>query len=247
MIRAAALEAIAPIDHAFTTRLGGQGSTPFDTFNLAFHVGDDPAQVRRHHDQLAGVLGYARDRLVHLRQIHSDRIIYPDADAGFETPLEGDALITDRPGQALMVMSADCTPLLIADPDRPAIAAVHAGRAGAFADIAGQTVREMAARFGSDPARLVAVLGPSIHVCCYEVNAAIADEAAQRGYPDAVRSSGAHIFLDVNAIIRRQLIASGLTQVESIDACTACENGRFFSYRADRQHTGRQAGVIRIR
>ena len=93
----------------FTTRLGGKSSAPFDTANLAFHVGDRYDDVIANHDLLSQSVGYERSDLVHMRQIHSDRITVVDESHTFDTPPECDALMTNRPGIPLMSMSADCT------------------------------------------------------------------------------------------------------------------------------------------
>ncbi len=98
-------------------------------------------------------------------------------------------------------------------------------------------------------ADILAVLGPSIHVCCYEVGKTIADEAATLGFGYAVESREGSHYLDVNRIIKKQLDDCGITQAhtQELSHCSACENERFFSYRADDQKTGRTAGVIMLR
>lgn len=235
--------------YAFTDRLGGVSAAPFDTLNLAYHVGDDAAAVDKNHHLLAGALGYDQHRLVHMRQIHSDRIVRCTDDMTFGSRPECDALMTNLAGQPLMVMTADCTPVLLYDPVRHAVAAVHAGRAGALSDIAGKTVSRMVSEFGTDPADLYAVLGPSIRSCCYVIGPEVAEEVRAAGYSAALDTRGGTRFLDVNRILRAQLLAAGLASrnVETIDCCTACSNDRLFSYRADRNRTGRQAAVIMLK
>ncbi len=237
------------ITAAFTTRHGGISKIPYDSANLAFHVGDDPGDVLKNHDILAQTLKYERNRLIHMRQIHSDRIVAVDERFDFETPPECDALITDTPHLPLMVMSADCTGILIYDPIAHAAGAVHAGRAGALSEILPKTLRTMEQRFGSKLQDFHIVLGPSIHGCCYEINEAIALETQTKGYASALRRNGETVFLDVNTILMRQLQEYGIDQsrIDVIDHCTACRNDDYFSYRADRQKTGRIAGIICLR
>ncbi|MGE4472066.1 MAG: peptidoglycan editing factor PgeF [Sulfuricurvum sp.] len=232
---------------AFTTRIGGVSSAPYSSANLAFHVGDDPKNVLDNHALLAAHLEYDRSKLIHMRQIHSDRIVIVDETLNFNTPPECDALITDRLDTPLMIMSADCTPILLYDPIARAIAAVHAGRAGALNAILPKTVHQMEKIFGSAISNIQAVLGPSIHGCCYEVNRAIAEETMEKGYPEALRYEKKRVFLDVNTILLSQLDKLGMKQVEVIDHCTSCNCHDYFSYRADAQHTGRIAGVIILR
>lgn len=233
---------------AFTTRHGGVSTAPFSSANLAFHVGDDSQRVVRNHDILSEAFGYTRSKLIHMRQIHSDRIVIADESMTFDTPPECDALITDRPGVPLMVMSADCTPILLYDPNHHAIGAVHAGRAGALKEILPKTIETMKTAFGSEPAEILIAMGPSIGGCCYEINPSIADEVTAGGYSNALRYQEERIFLDVNTILLTQLKALNIqdNQIEMLENCTACECERFFSYRADAQHTGRIAGIIML-
>jgi polyphenol oxidase len=230
----------------FTTRHGGVSSTPYESANLAFHVGDDPADVVRNHDLLAEHLGYDRGALIHMRQIHSDTIIIADPSHHFETPPECDALITDKRNVPLMVMSADCTGILLYDPKRNIIGAVHAGRKGALNAILPKTIQKMDNVFGSSYTDLRIILGPSIHGCCYEINENIAKETEAKGYPQALRKEEGKVFLDVNTVLLQQLKELGILsdQIEVIDQCTSCRCDEYFSYRADAQRTGRIAGII---
>jgi len=236
--------------HTFTTRHGGVSGPPYLSNNLAFHVGDDPADVIENQTRLAQTLGYDLRKLVHMRQIHSDRVVIVDpATDDFEHPPECDALITNEPGIPLMVMTADCTPLLIFDPRRNVIAVVHAGRAGALKGIVPKTIEKMHTTFGSRLEDVRAVLGPSIHSCCYEVGEEIADAVREEGFGFATVERKGRFYLEVNAIIKKQLHDLGILQehIEDLGICNACEHGEFFSYRADRQKTGRIAGVLMLR
>jgi YfiH family protein len=241
------LSSFQNVTAAYTTRQGGVSQSPYASANLAFHVGDNPNNVIENHDILAEVLDYKRNRLVHMRQIHSDRIVTVDETFNFDTPPECDALITNRTDIPLMVMSADCTPILLYDPIGHACAAVHAGRAGALNEILPKTVSAMCEAFGSAAADIYAVLGPSIHGCCYEINPFIAEETISKGYSEALRREDEKIFLDVNTILMMQLKRLGMEKVEVVDECTACRHDKYFSYRADEQQTGRIAGVIILR
>jgi polyphenol oxidase len=249
MMTSPLLQACPDLLHAFTDRAGGESGGPYASRNLAYHVGDDPAVVDENHAQLAARLGYDPRRLVHMRQVHSDRIVRCTPQMDFGSRPECDALMTDVPRQPLMVMVADCTPVLLCDPVRRAVAAVHAGRAGALKNIVGKTVSAMQKAYGTAPGDLLAVLGPSIHACCYEIGPEIAREVADAGYGDALQTRGAHVYLDVNRILAAQLQSAGLPDghIENAAPCTACQNHRFFSYRADGGTTGRNAGVIMLK
>jgi YfiH family protein len=244
------LSAYAQIVYTFTTRHGGVSKRPFDSNNLAFHVGDDPRDVIKNQELLAQQIGYDRTRLVHMRQIHSDRIVIVErAIHHFENPPECDALITDQPGIPLMVMTADCTPVLLFDPVKNVIAVAHAGRAGAVKGIVPKTIQKMHERFASELGDILVVLGPSIQSCCYEVGEKIAEEVTLGGFGYAVVNREARFYLEVNAIIKKQLEEMGIKkeQLEDLDICNACGHEEFFSYRADRQTTGRIAGVLMLK
>jgi YfiH family protein len=235
--------------HAFTTRHGGQSALAYACNNLAFHVGDNTRTVLSNHEHLARQLGYNRASLVHMRQIHSNRVVRVDRSFDFSTPPECDALITDEPDLPLMVMVADCTPILLYDPVAKAVAVIHAGRAGAFKKIVNETVIAMHAAFGSRASDLIAVLGPAICATCYEINETIFEEARRAGTAQEVIRSDGRYFLDIRAVLERQLKASGIKpeKIDHIRQCSSCEHEHFFSYRADGGTTGRMAGVIMLR
>jgi YfiH family protein len=243
------LDAQSLIDYCFTTRHNGCSLAPFQSNNLAFHVGDKTTFVMQNHHALANAVGYEIERLIHMRQIHSDRVVYVDSSFHFDTPPECDALICDTPGIALMVMVADCTPILLVDPVKKAVAAIHAGRAGAFKNIITKTLDAMQHRFGSNPRSLYAVMGPSICQSCYEINSEIAAEAETLGYGDAVNEERGCYYLNVRLILKKQLLEAGVISenIEQQPHCSSCENETFFSYRADGGTTGRMAGVIMLR
>ena len=240
------LSSFSTIRHIFTTRHGGVSNTPYNTHNLAFHVGDDPGDVNTNHLRLAQELDYDVNHLIHMRQIHSDKIIVINDSHRFDNPPECDAVITNRQNSPLMVMTADCTPVLLFDPKKKVIAAVHAGRSGAFKAIVSKTIAAMQSKFESESTDIIAVLGPSIHNCCYEIGKTIATNAEEKGFGYAVSVKDVRYYLDVNTILRQQLKASGILQkhIEDLHLCTSCEKDAFFSYRAEEQVTGRMAAVI---
>jgi hypothetical protein len=230
----------------FTTRHGGVSQKPFDTLNLAFHVNDNTRDVIANHTLLARTLGYDVKKLVHMRQIHSDHIVVVNEQFNFDTPPQCDALITNISSLPLMVMSADCTPILIYDPLHHAIGAVHAGRTGALNGILTKTIQKMLEIYGSNPEELHIVLGPSICGSCYEINESIAQEVHTKGYTQSLKYKEEKVFLDVNTILIQQLEVLGVKHYEVSPHCTSCSCGDFFSYRVCSQYTGRIAGVIML-
>lgn len=243
------LNTFQQITYSFTTRHGGLSTSPFNTKNLAFHVGDNSEDVIQNHLQLAQQMGYKCANLVHMRQIHSDKIIIVDPDIhNFGNPPECDALITNKAHIPLMVMTADCTPVLLFDSVKNIIAVAHAGRSGAIKGIVPKTIEKMCTSFGSKIEDISVVLGPSIHGCCYEVGEKIANEMIDDGYDFAIINKEGSYYLEVNTIIKKQLEAIGIKKekLEDLNICNACENQDFFSYRADKQKTGRIAGVLML-
>ena len=186
--------------HAFSTRLGGVSRGRWGGLNLGFTKGEPGTGVRKNRELFLHQLGAEHFALAAIRQIHSAAVYQverntrseleyrlaggtPTGPPGLARP-EGDALLTDQAGILLSVRTADCLPVLLADPAHRAVAAVHAGWRGALARIVEKAVGEMRRVFGSEPARLLAVLGPCIRVCCYEVGEDV-EEAFQGRFPNA--------------------------------------------------------------
>jgi len=184
---------------------------------------------------------WRREPLATLRQIHSDHWILADGRPGCLG--SGDALITDRPGLLVGVRTADCVPILIADPVRRAVAAVHAGWRGAARAIAAGIVNALQQSFGSRPEDLLAAMGPAICASCYVVG----PEVAQLFEPSspALRRRGDDIHLDLKEICRQQLIKAGVRadRIAASDLCTRCLPEEFFSYRRG-DRGGRMLSVI---
>ena len=237
------------IGHAITTRDGGVSQPPYHSLNLAYHVGDNKEDVDRNHELLAEALGYDVSKIVHMSQVHGNRVFRVDESYDYSFVPECDALITDLPETPLMVMVADCIPILFFDPEHNAVAAVHAGRSGLFKGVIPATIRAMETAYGTNADKLLACLGGSIHACCYEVGEEIVTEARRLGFDFAVESREGHWYLDNIAIADRQLESAGVKKehIEMMTVCTGCRSDTLFSYRKENQTTGRFAGVIFLR
>ena len=203
---------------------------------------------------------------VRLRQCHSDVVVCLDRFAPGDPPAQGDAVITRRSGLLLAVQVADCLPVLIVDQAKRILAAVHAGWRGLLAGVVPKTLEAMQSRYASDPRHCLAVIGPSIGPCCYEVgrDVAIPFEEAFPGRPQLWRnlrppgrevSGGAGLsgeplekrrMLDLPAACRCQLEAAGLpgSSVFSHPPCTSCHRDVFYSHRAEGGSTGRMLAAI---
>lgn len=235
--------------HGYSTRAGGFSQGTCHGNNLAFHVNDDPQNVKKNHLHFSLHLHYPLDKLVRMEQVHGNTIAIIDKEFDFAAVPVCDAVITALKSVPLMVMVADCIPILIYDPRKEVIAAVHAGRAGVFSKILPQTIVKMQEHYESRPEDIVVSFGPAIHQCCYEVGAEIKEEAEKYGYSFALKRTDKGHHLDLLAIARKQLEELSLRS-ENIEAsryCSACNTDIFYSYRAEKNSCGRFAGIIMLK
>jgi YfiH family protein len=250
LLRARDVEATGCARAAFTTRLGGVSRGRFAAFNLSYAVGDDARAVADNRRRLARAWECGPERLVEAAQVHGNRVAVATPEAAGTVVPGVDGLVTDEPGLWLIVYVADCVPLLVVDPDRPAVGALHAGWRGTAAGAASVLLDVMGRAYGTRPERVRAALGPAIGGCCYEVDAPVAAAMSPSPWwPAAARCAGPERWrLDLREAVRRQLRAAGVPEasIETIGACTMCRPDVFFSYRRDRT-TGRMAGCIRVR
>lgn len=225
-----------------TSRSGGVGKGPYASFNLAAHVGDDPAAVDANRRRLTRATGLGPDRLVWMEQVHGAEVATVDGPRA--EPVAGtDGLVTGTVGLALAVLVADCVPVLLADPAAAVVAAVHAGRGGAAAGVVPHAVEAMVA-LGATPGGTDALLGPAVCGKCYEVPDEMRAEVEARLPGSATTTRRGTPGLDLRAGLARQLAALGVARVVADPRCTA-EDPELFSHRRDGV-TGRQAGVVWI-
>jgi len=179
-----------------------------------------------------------------VKQVHSARVITA---AQWRPGIEADGLATAEPGARLAVKTADCVPVLLLDPERRAVAAVHAGWRGAVRAIAAEAVRLMEREFGSHPDDVLAALGPSIGGCCYEVGPEVAVQFRD-WFPERNDLAG-RARIDLRRAIQRQLLAAGLREahIDVATACTCCGGAEFHSWRRDGAGAGRMYSVIALR
>ncbi|WP_377272077.1 peptidoglycan editing factor PgeF [Peterkaempfera sp. SMS 1(5)a] len=226
---------------AFTDRWGGVSSEPYGELNLGGAVGDDAAAVRRNRALAAGSLGLDPADVVWMNQVHGREVAeITGRQRDGEAP-RVDAVVTTRPGLALAVLTADCTPVLLADPVAGVAAAAHAGRPGLAAGVVPAAVEAMV-RLGARPERITAATGPTVCGRCYEVPEAMRAEVAA-AVPAAHATTGwGTPALDVPGGVHAQLAEAGVTDLLRSPVCTL-ESADHFSYRRD-QRTGRLAGYV---
>jgi polyphenol oxidase len=223
-----------------TDRRGGRSVSPYDTFNLGDHVGDDPAAVAANRARLARELGVPEDRLVWMSQVHGSGVAVVDGPQAGPLP-DTDAVVTATPGLVLGVLAADCVPVLLADHVRGVVAAVHAGREGVRRGVLPAALSAMAS-LGARARHVSALLGPAVCGSCYEVPEDMQADVARVAPAAAVRTRGGTPGLDLRAGLEEMLRRAGVTEVVHDPRCTV-EDRTLFSHRRDGV-TGRQAGIV---
>ena len=249
-----ALLARCGVTVAFSERGGGASEPPYESLNLAAHVGDAPEAVDENRSRLLTALGLGevRSRLTCAQQVHGARVKQVgeslvgaggSAMPGMRLAAPGaDALLTTLPQTPLMLFFADCVPVVLVRPSVPAVAVVHAGWRGALAGIAGEATRILSAMEGDDDT--VAYIGPHIGACCYEVSSELVSQFCNTFVTLAPVSRG----LDLGAAVAEDLVRAGvpMERQKRLDMCTADNIDRFFSYRAENGLTGRHCAVTAI-
>jgi len=240
------LQSFQQIKHIVSRR---NEEEPFE-FSLALHTGQDRKRILKNRESLRRYFG-SESWLFSVLQVHGDAVYVVGEDTEFERSefgeaIQADALVTNRKNMILTILTADCVPILLYDPQREVIAAVHAGWRGSQKRIVAKTVAVMQERYGSAPEAIVAAIGPAIGGCCYEVGNDIAERFER--YPEAVSLHEGKAHLDLKTVNRIQLCEAGLKEknIESSPVCTACDRERFFSYRGEGGCDGRFASCIML-
>ncbi|HEU5411880.1 MAG TPA: peptidoglycan editing factor PgeF [Candidatus Acidoferrales bacterium] len=284
ILEAPPLKKLRWLIHGFSTRPGGVSVLPSpaphahqsraeNVLNLGLTAWDSRPNVDKNRVRLLAALGARKMQLVTLRQIHSDIVHVVSTPP--QTVLQGDALITATPCLLLAIQTADCIPILLADPGHRAVAAIHAGWRGTLARIAAKTVGRMQMEFSTRPKDLIAVIGPGISQCCYQVGPDVVKNFAAKfsnardwfeGPFDQLASGEGpnplpwltmmppghqppppRCMLDLKAANSAILAEAGLSakNIFATDLCTSCRTDLFFSYRREK-NTGRMLSVIGI-
>lgn len=239
------------VPHCFTTRHGGVSEGIFSSMNIAIKLDEKPENVAENFRILGNALGFNVGDLVLTRQVHSDivRVVdRADCNGCFHRDYpECDALVTNTPGVALTVFTADCTPILFHDPVTGAVGAAHAGWRGTASAIAVKTVEAMVREFGCKPEDIRAAIGPNIGFCHFETHADVPDAMIAAFGEDVlpfIRKAGEKYYVnlkEINALILRR---AGLQHIEISEECTMCRPDRFWSHRITGDKRGSQGAVI---
>jgi len=248
--RSRAYSAYPQLEHAIFTRNGGISRAPFDSLNLSHSVGADPAANEHNFQAVCRVLGIASDQTVACHLVHGADVMA--VTRANRQPVMGyfDGLVTAEPDIFLYLRFGDCTPLLFFDPETPAVGLTHAGWRGTMKNAAGATVAAMT-RLGCNPANIIAIIGPAIGPCCYEVGPEVINAAAASlAEPERLfqkNGKPGHAQFDMWAANRQQLAAAGVKHIIQSELCTACHTDQFFSHRAEQGQTGRFGVILGLR
>lgn len=244
--------------HGFFTRAHGVSEGIYRGLNCGAGSNDKPEHVAENRKRVAQSLGLKADELVSVHQIHSPRTVYVDrpwnvGDGPQADAPQADAMVTDRPGIGLGILTADCTPVLLADAERPLIGAAHAGWKGAVGGVLDSVVEEMISR-GAKHASLIATIGPTISQANYEVGAEFREQFLQQD-PHSEQwfvpgKRDEHFQFNLPGFVCNRLKQLGVGTVEDMGLCTYADEDRFFSYRRTTHRTqsdyGRGISVITL-
>lgn len=193
-------------------------------------------------DEICKKFGAAPAGTAMLKQVHSGRCVRADRAWSGDRP-EADAVCTNRPCVLVGVRTADCLPVLLVDPRRRAVAAVHAGWRGASAHVLPSAIESMASEYGCKPGDIEAAIGPGIGPCCFEVG----EEVAGKFSEEFVDRDGPKPHVDLAGILGAQLRQSGVGRFAIAGDCTSCDLERYFSHRAEHGDTGRMLALVGLR
>jgi YfiH family protein len=252
VLRIRAFDAYPNLAHAIFTRQGGVSQAPFESLNLSIVVGDDDQDVAENFWRACRVVDTTPDRTVSCYLAHGvDILTISQANRRPVMDSKADGLITGERDVYLVMRFGDCTPLILFDPIHSAVGLAHAGWRGTMQNAAGAVVNEMVRQLGCQPRNIIAVIGPSIGPCCYEVGPDVM-AAAQTLINSSrlfTRRNGntQRVHFNLWEANRRQLADCGLQQIIQSELCTACNTDLFFSHRAEKGLTGRFGVIIGLR
>jgi YfiH family protein len=233
-IEARALAGLTGIRHAFFTRDGGVSPGIYTSLNAGVGSNDDPQNVRANRARMAASLGVAPERFLTCYQIHSPHVVVAETPWSGDARPRADAIVTNRPGLAIGISTADCGPVLFADPQAGVVGAAHAGWRGALGGVIEATIAAME-RLGAARGQIRTAIGPMIRQANYEVGSdliarfAAEDHASSRFFAPAPREG--HALFDLSGYVAARLARAGVGHVEDLGLCTYADPEQFFSYR----------------
>ena len=236
--------------HAIFTRHGGLSPEPWSSLNVGGTVGDDLARVRANRNLSLKALECSPESVFDVWQVHSADVVHATAPRpDSESVQRADIILTDKPDVTLYMRFADCVPILVHDPRKGVVGVAHAGWMGTLHNVATMTVNAMKDQYGSNPADIVAGIGPSIGPDHYEVGADVILQVMQRFGDESelvLKSHNGKIHFDLWKTNRMLLERAGVEKIEVAEVCTACNTDDWFSHRAEKGRTGRFGALITL-
>jgi polyphenol oxidase len=234
MIESALLAAVPNIRHGFFTRQGGHSTGIYTSLNCGFGSRDDKTAVKKNRDIVAARLRVDAERLMTVWQSHSPDVVMVESTWDVHDPPDADAMVTRRPGIALGVLTADCTPILFADRAGRAVGVAHAGWKGAVGGVLEAALGAFESQ-GVKAQDLYAAIGPTIGRANYEVGPEFFDKFTAEDPANArffaASSRSGHHFFDLPGYVRTKLERLGVAEIDDLDLCTYADEARFYSYR----------------
>ncbi|EKE02916.1 MAG: hypothetical protein ACD_20C00316G0014 [uncultured bacterium] len=240
----------ANLIHAFTTRIGGNTPEPFNSFSLG--TANQPEfkpYVIENRKKICGILDLNYDLIVNPDQQHTDNIkIVTDINDDVSST---DGVISAVPGIVLMMLFADCTPIIIYAPKERVVGVIHAGWRGTARGIVKKAINILTSEFNTDVEGIKVAIGPTIGQCCYPVSSEVALELANsisENHSSIFKSEAGidKVQVDLKKLNAQQLIESGIINIDTLDDCTSCKNSLFYSYRKDNGKTGRHSAIASL-
>ena len=243
------------LEHAFCTRRGGTSQDEYKSLNMSFREGDEEFRVLSNWDRLATAFAIPMEQFLVVNQVHGDAIFVIKPHGSYfssREELNYDAIVTSRTNLAICIKTADCVPVFIVDKVKKVIAVVHAGWKGTALEISAKVIRLMQSQYRSLPADILAAIGPSIGLCCYEIDSVAADAFRQNKHSSSFLFPGTgenKWMLDLAEANRRQIMEAGVPEnnIEVAGYCTTCNQNMFFSHRSSGGITGRQINFMMIK
>ncbi|MGD8406152.1 MAG: peptidoglycan editing factor PgeF [Anaerolineales bacterium] len=238
------------ITQAVFTRQGGISPRPWDSLNVGGSIGDDLTHVRENRIRSFKALGRVTESIHDVWQVHSADVVYADAPRPLDTDYQkADILLTDNPQVTLFMRFADCTPILLHDPQNQVIGIVHSGWLGTVRSAARAAVEAMQERYASKPADILAAIGPSIGPDHYEIGEDVIAQVKNTFGADAeslLEEHGKSFHFNLWKANQILLEDGGVKQIEIAEICTACHTDDWYSHRGEKGKTGRFGALIAL-
>ena len=230
-------------------RHGGVSPKPWSSLNLATSVGDSRDSVIENRRRIMKCLSLREDSIFDVWQVHSNRVIHAEDSRKLNQPHQkADSIITNKPNVTIMMLFADCVPIMMYDPKNNVAALAHAGWQGTVNGVVGETVKSMQENYACKLENLVACIGPSICVDHYGIGKDVAEEV-ERTFENTeqilIKKDG-KIHLDLRIANRIILENCGIKKIQNSNICTACNTSDWYSHRAEKGETGRFAAIITV-